>query len=363
MVAVWDDHEIAGNAWRGGAAGHDEATDGPWAARVDAATRAHAEWLPGRTRRSDDGRLQAWRAVPLGGLAELVVLDTRTWGRDRQPATAAELDDERSLLGEDQTAFVLDRLRRRARDEGQSPRWTLLANQVMFHPLRVPIPSPALTQAVEEAGFLAVGDEAVNPDQWDGYPRARDELVAGMGAEGGVVVLTGDVHSSWAWEGSGGPGDQPAMVELVTPSVSAEPLADRLPVPASLVESALSGLSDDLSYVELSSHGYLVVDLAADQVQGEWWYVDPDRSGSQRFGAARVAPRTAPMHLTEVAEPLPDRPATTTTSTMSTTTVPPPARAPSDPADGDGWSLPVLGAGAAAAAAVAGAIALRRRPR
>src|SRR3546814_7467010 len=59
MIAIWDDHEIAGNAWRGGAPGHDEASDGPWAARVEAALRAHDEWLPGRTEWTEDRRLRA----------------------------------------------------------------------------------------------------------------------------------------------------------------------------------------------------------------------------------------------------------------------------------------------------------------
>lgn len=361
MVAVWDDHELAGNAWRDGAPGHDPTRDGPWADRLAAASQAHAEWLPGRTHQTDDGRLQAWRALSLGETAQLVVLDTRAWGRDQQAAAAGELDGERSLLGEDQTAFVLDRLQRRAGGDGGPTRWTLLANQVMFHPLRVPTPSPAVAQAARDAGFLVAGDEAVNPDQWDGYPRAREQLIAALGAEGGVVVLTGDVHSSWAWEGAGGSTGEPAMVELVTPSVSAESLADRLPVPPTLVESALRGLSNELAYVELSSHGYLVVDLTADEVQGEWWYVDPDRAGSQRFGAARVAPRTAPMHLTEVAQPLPDPPPTTTSSSTTPQEPPQPQPTSTDAGD-DGWSITAVGA-VAAAAAVAGAIALRRRPR
>src|SRR3546814_1353810 len=113
MIAIWDDHEIAGNAWRGGAPGHDEASDGPWAARVEAALRAHDEWLPGRTEWTEDRRLRAWRSASLGPLAELIVLDTRLWGRDRQAQSAAELveDGARSMLGPDQQAFVSERLR------------------------------------------------------------------------------------------------------------------------------------------------------------------------------------------------------------------------------------------------------------
>lgn len=367
MVAVWDDHEIAGNAWRDGAAGHDDARDGPWQGRLQAAGRAHEEWLPGRTRRSDDGRLRAWRALALGDLAELVVLDTRGWGRDRQPGSAAEIGGPspadpsrpRTLLGADQEAFVTERLARVDR-----PPWVLLANQVMLHPLEVPVPGDALAGEVEAAGFLVRDGHAVNPDQWDGYPQARDALLAAVGERGGAVVLTGDVHSSWAWEGPAREGGDPAVVELVAPSVSSDPLADRLPVPAAVVEAALTGLSADLSYVELTSHGYLLVDLDADAVQGEWWFVDPSDAASARFGAARRAPISPPMHLAVIDEPLPDPTPSTgaPSSTTSTTVLEGAAERPRRADD----PLPVLALGggvAAVAAALGAAVALRRRTR
>jgi alkaline phosphatase D len=367
VVAVWDDHEIAGNAWRDGAAGHDPAADGPWIDRLLAAGQAHEEWLPGRTdRRADDGRLQAWRTASLGDLAELVVLDTRAWGRDRQPAAADEVGGPpegaaapatRSLLGADQEAFVEERLGRADR-----PPWTIVANQVMLHPLRVPVPGEGFVDAVEAAGFLVVDGSGVNPDQWDGYPQARDRFLAAAGDRGGVVVLTGDVHSSWAWEVPAAGGRPPAVVELVTPSVSTEALATRLPVSAGAVESILQGLSPDLAHVELSSHGYLVVDLDRDRVQGEWWYVDPADPSTQRFGAACQAPREPPMRLSPVADPTADPPPTTTSTTAPT----PPSTGgrdrDGDGADDDDPPILAVGVGAGAVAAIAAAlVAVRTR--
>lgn len=363
VVAVWDDHEIAANAWRDGAADHDPAADGPWLDRLLAAAQAHEEWLPGRTSRSAaDGRLRAWRSLSLGGLAELVVLDTRSWARDRQPATAAEVGgpapggrpgSARTMLGDDQAAFVAERLQR-PDHPAERPPWTVLANQVMFNPLRVPVPAESLIDQAEAAGLLVVDGEAINPDQWDGYPQARDELSVAMGGQGGVVMLTGDVHSSWAWEGPANDGGQPVMVELVAPSVSSEPFAQRLPVPAGVVEAGLLGVNDDLAYVELSSHGYLLVDLDPSRVQAEWWYVDPADPATQRFGAARQAPITVPMHLTAVTEPTRDPVTTTTTTTASPTR--------SGPDDDAGLPLTAIGTGATvAAAALAAALALRRR--
>jgi alkaline phosphatase D len=176
-----------------------------------------------------------------------------------------------------------------------------------------------------------------------------------------VVVVTGDVHSSWAWEGPANDGGRPAMVELVTPSVSAEALAERLPLPAVAVEAVLRGADPDLAHVELSSHGYLLVDLDPERVQAEWWYVDPADAATHNLGAARRAPITVPMHLTEVDEALPDPvPPTAPPSTTTTTRA-----EPADPSS-DGGGLPVVPVGVGATAAVAAlgaAIAVRRRTR
>jgi alkaline phosphatase D len=351
MVAVWDDHDVAANAWRGGASVHDDDRDGPWLDRLVAAGRARDEWVPGRTTNAPDGRLKAWRSLDLGHLAELVVLDTRHWGRDRQPTTAAELDDRarpRTMLGRDQAAFVSGRLERDDR-----PPWVFLANQVMLHPLRIPVPTDRLAAAVQRGGFILDGAHAVNPDQWDGYATAREDLLRSVGDRGGVVALTGDVHSSWAWQGPAMDGRKPTMVELVTPSATSETFADRVPAPSTIVEVGLRATEPDLSHVEISSHGYVLVDCTADRVQAEWWYVDPDDAATQRFATARTADREPPMFLDTVDEPTEDR-APGSSGTTS------PRGSESD----DGLPVPALGLGAAAAAAVVGgAVALRRRRR
>jgi alkaline phosphatase D len=353
MVAVWDDHEVAGNAWRDGAASHDDASDGPWAERVRAATQAHAEWLPGRTARAPDGRVRAWRAVDLGDLAELVVLDTRLWGRDRPPRTREEVDaGGRSMLGDDQLAFVAERLGRPDRAS-----WVLLANQVMLHPLELPLPAPDVTDQLVEADFIVAEGSAINPDQWDGYPEARSQLLRAMGGRGGVVVLTGDAHSAWAWEGPANDGGDPVMVELVTPSITSASFAERIPVPPEVVQIGLRALERDLAHVNLSDHGFLLVDLGLDRVVAEWWVVDPDDPASQRFDAGRSAPLEPPMRLIEVGGPTEDR----TEAELAA-----PGAAPRDggrPAGDDGAPWPAVGAGAAsaAAAALAAAVAVRRR--
>ena len=60
MIAIWDDHDLADNAWREGAKRHDPGRDGPWAVRVASAAAARQEWIPARLRD---------RLRPEGGLA------------------------------------------------------------------------------------------------------------------------------------------------------------------------------------------------------------------------------------------------------------------------------------------------------
>jgi alkaline phosphatase D len=358
-VPVWDDHEIAGNAWRDGAAGHDDGRDGPWTDRVDAAVQAYHEWLPVRLPDPDQQR-RSWRSLRAGDHAELICIDTRLWGRDRQPVTAAEVSDPaRTILGVDQLAWLEERLR-----ADGAPRWRVVVNQVMFHDLVLPVPVDALAERAEAAGMLVVDGEARNADQWDGYPAERERVAVAIGGGGGAVVLTGDVHSSWAWEGPANDGGEPAMVELVAPAVSSVPFAELLPVDESLVRAALGAGAGALSHVELSSHGYLLVDLGRDGLQAEWWYVDRD-GGEPRFGAGRSAPRLTPMRLEEVADPLPD-PAPTTAPPEP---IPPAGPAPGsgtdrdDEGDGGGDGVPLASVGGAAVlAAVVGAlVAIRRR--
>src|SRR5690606_2258070 len=128
----------------------------------------YAEWLPIRT---EDPAL-IYRRLRYGDLAELFMLDTRLAGRDEQAATDSE---DRTLLGFDQEASLEDGLLE------TSAQWKLLGQQVMIAPLRL-------------------GGTPINIDQWDGYDAARERLLGFVEDNGidDVVVLTGDIHTSWA---------------------------------------------------------------------------------------------------------------------------------------------------------------------
>lgn len=274
FVVVWDDHEIANNAWAGGAESH-TAKQGPWPARLAAAYRAYLEWLPIRELPGLDVRL--YRSFRIGEMADLIVLDTRGL-RDRQVATASagELNDpSRTLLGAAQEAWLFDQLRASA---AAATPWRLLGQQVLFSNL-APTGTPLST------------------DMWDGYPAARARVLDFLAREpvANVAVLTGDLHSSWAldvprnpWAAPASPAAQSLAVELVTPAISSPPLfAD-----ASLRDRAplLRKVAPHLRYLEGDSHGYILLDLTRERLQAEFYFVPTvmERTDRERRAATFV---------------------------------------------------------------------------
>jgi alkaline phosphatase D len=100
FIPTWDDHEIANDGWTGGAENHDE-SEGDWFERLAVGIQAYFEWLP--IREGEPGRV--YRQLPYGDLVDVIVLDTRYAGRDKQiPLGApgsleATNDPNRQLLG------------------------------------------------------------------------------------------------------------------------------------------------------------------------------------------------------------------------------------------------------------------------
>jgi alkaline phosphatase D len=291
FIPVWDDHEFANNAWREGAENHD-ASEGSWADRKAAAMRAWREWMPVRDSQRPDYRL--YRQFAFGDLADLLMLDTRIEGRDIQvPRTdvAALERASRHLLGPTQEDWLLENLRD---STAAGKPWQILGQQVMFAPQ------------------MPRGTAASHTDSWDGYRAARDRVfnAAAAAKSRHLVVLTGDVHSSWAYDlvrdpfqrktydaatGSGAIG-----TEIVTPSVTSPSgvRPDQLP--------AIKAARPHLRYVSTGQYGYVTLDVTRERIQADWWFVPTivERSASEQFGTGMVSEADRP-HLVEVSTPAP----------------------------------------------------------
>lgn len=290
VVAVWDDHESANDASRDNAQNHTPSTEGSWEDRKAAASQAYAEWMPIR-----EGVLGViYRALPYSDLMHLMMLDTRLIGRDLQPddLTDPELldDPDRQLLGMEQESWAMQQL------ESTNAQWVLVGQQVIMAEVRL-------------------GDNPINADQWDGYRAARSRFYEMATAVPNMVVLTGDIHSSWAFDLATDPrgeydpetGEGSVGVEFVTPGVTSAGF------PTNAANAALVS-NPHLHWAELTQRGYVVLDIDSERVQASWWFIDDVESlegDTQRFESA-WAVYDETRHLVqedEPAEPVEDAPA------------------------------------------------------
>ena len=69
MIAVWDDHEITNDTWKGGAQNHNKG-EGLFEDRKDNAIKAYYEWMPIRENKEKD---KIWRSFSIGNLINLVM--------------------------------------------------------------------------------------------------------------------------------------------------------------------------------------------------------------------------------------------------------------------------------------------------
>ena len=295
FIVVWDDHELANNTWWGGAENHNpERGEGTWEVRRDAAVQAFFEWMPIREDAPAMGP-RIYRTLRFGNLADLMLLDTRLVGRDQQ-TTRSQVDrveaPGRSLLGLTQEDWLRAEL---VQSKRAGTRWQILGQQVMFAPLTIPNSTPN------------------NTDTWEGYRACRDRVfdMIEQSRVDSVAILTGDVHSSWAYDVPRRPfylydpatGRGSVAVEIVTTSVSSPSSLGTGPNGEKQLAD-LRAARPHLHYVDGRYRGYVIVDLTAERVQADFYAMETiqTRSTAERFVKSFAAP-AGQMHFTEQASP------------------------------------------------------------
>jgi alkaline phosphatase D len=277
VVAVWDDNDIANNAYRDG----DQAGDvgAQWAARKRDGQQAWSEYHP--TRAVDPA--QIWRRIIAGDLLDLTMLDTRLQ-RDQQvsnaaaESSAANDDPSRTMLGAAQKAWLLDALQSDAA-------WRVVGQGIVMAHWRIVGYPEQVGRAL--GGAPLVQDEADagvywNSDGWDGYAYERARLFEAFAATGDTIVLTGDVHSSWANElvPDADPLNDPVGIEMVAPAVSTRPFASNVYGATPPFEAAFTAANPWIKWCDMDANGFLVVDLDADRAVGRWFQVDAQTRGA-----------------------------------------------------------------------------------
>ena len=320
MIAVWDDHEIANDSFVYGAENHTEGTEGRFADRVAAALQAYHEWLPIRTPDMADLR-KIYRSFDFGQLLSLHMLETRLLARDKpievndllNPATATVTRSElasptRQMLGNEQLNWLSTRM------GNSKATWQVLGQQVLMGRMEFPASvlvtidpaNPAnTTPAGQAAGQKAVNDyltakgtaaqapsllttaqkdlldTSKNPklgynlDAWDGYPVAREIVLATAASQGKrLVVLAGDTHNAWCSELTTFSGTKVGQ-EFATPGVSSPGLEEYLPTitPTQSVQ-IFRGVVDTLKFADLSRRGFLMMRFTPTAATGTWHLLD-----------------------------------------------------------------------------------------
>jgi alkaline phosphatase D len=296
-ITIWDDHEFANNTWRGGAQNHNpEQGEGTWAARRDAIIQSYYEWMPIRENHAAR-QVQIYRTFSFGRLADLVMLDTRYVGRDKESPMLEQIetleDPKRTVLGRAQEQWLFSEI---TESKKAGVTWQVLGQQIMF------------SHAVPD------GTPATNTDTWDGYRPARDRVIDFLRESDvrNAVILTGDIHSAWAYDIAADPwgagydarsGRGAVAVELATPAVSS---ASSMGAPDRAIPLARRFLAErpHLKWVEGVHRGYFVLDLQPKQMQSDWYFVPSvtERTEDESFAKGFVSEAGAP-HLFEVGTP------------------------------------------------------------
>ncbi|MBX3284559.1 MAG: alkaline phosphatase D family protein, partial [Actinobacteria bacterium] len=243
FVATWDDHEVANNHMGDLLPGNPDPEAGR-ALKV-AAYQAWWEHLPVRLDPPEGSDLAVYRAVTVGDLARIHVLDERQ-DADQPPCRPAEgtvidygdcaerLDEDRSRLGAAQEAWLADSLQ-----EG-GVTWNLLGNPVVLAGVDAGKESPAF--------YL---------DTWDGFPQARKRLIAQLAEVSNPVVLTGDYHAGMVLDVHARPFDQGS--DVVAPEFMAPPIS------SPLFADDISARTPQLRQ-QLNAYGYLTVAVAPEEL-------------------------------------------------------------------------------------------------
>jgi alkaline phosphatase D len=251
VLAVWDDHEVT-----------DDAPGDPTGQRRAAGQRAWREWMPTRATRQAP-RLD--RHLRIERLLDLALVDARFGGRpavDTSGPSTARPDTR--LLTDAQWETV------GAAVATDAP-WCVIANQVQVAPLTL-----GWIPALRWPPWRRI----VNPDQWDGFPAERRRLVERLAqVQGTPVLLSGDLHAGWARRLLDG--DRTVAHEFTAPSISgttfAEAVREQTGLPAWFVDWLIRRFNPGVDHVDLSRHGFLVVDVTCDELTVSFVHDDGTR--------------------------------------------------------------------------------------
>ncbi len=221
---------------------------------MSAGKKAFFEWIPIRENFSDS---IIYRNFMFGSLINFIFLDTRLVGRNYARGLD-NADTNKTMLGKQQFEWFTNQLYNSQNTD--TTVWKIVAQQVMF-------------------ALLLINKKAINPDQWDGYQHEREQVLEFILKNNikNVVILTGDIHTSWANEiyldktkKRKKRDFENIIPEFITPSVTSPSLGK---ITAFFGKIFIKSFFRHVNFVQLSKRGFVLLNVNKDFVKADWYFV------------------------------------------------------------------------------------------
>ena len=216
-------------------------------------------------RRPQDGD-PIWQQIDLGEAGRILLCETRlNRSNPDDPKT-----EEKSALGLEQRTWALDAL---ATPPAEG--WTFLAVPSMLSDLDKAIGDEEALFALHKLKMAEADDPESFHDLWDSFDVEQDALMDAVARDPRAVALSGDVHFSAEHVADFREGQ---FVEWTVTSITSPNLDDKMGWPRGTqsrdYEASFLRTLSDLTWVDLDSHGFLIVDASTQRLSCQWWFVD-----------------------------------------------------------------------------------------
>ncbi|KAL0047501.1 hypothetical protein WJX82_005010 [Trebouxia sp. C0006] len=322
LIAIWDDHDVANNAWKGGAK---DTASVPWSERMAAGVQAWHEYVPIRSAgptKADRLKIHRtlgalllwllWKGVLHSGHSNTTIrrIHTSRPSRTTPPDswdTLPNLAQLRSsyyeaLAAPDRT-IIGSQVQNLSDDFAESTAanipWQLFGNGVIVSPRR----TPDIEQAIQELygatasaileGLLSVStgklasvinaivepgryNDTIITDGWDGYVSDREKLHQIFRNSANPVVLAGDSHNAWAYNIIDPNTSLPLALEFDDPSVT-PPGLDALTqlLPGNVLDILQKGMyisNPGLQHSQLAHQGTIIHTITQQNLHADYYY-------------------------------------------------------------------------------------------
>jgi alkaline phosphatase D len=159
------------------------------------------------------------------------------------------------MLGEAQSSWLTTQLHANGRHQATATHWNLICQPSVFSPFVIPM-----------AGGL------LNHDNWDGYPAARDKILADIVQSGTAnpVLLGGDIHQNWVTHVHRDPNNpaSPVVVpEFCVTSITTNSIGK-------FTAPEMKALAPHCVYTDRHRRGYMLATLSQEKLVMDIRHVD-----------------------------------------------------------------------------------------